>query len=61
MPFTQLFAFKSDPMTEPWAVQLPLGWGALYGATPKRTSPSFVSTCFKATVEDLLLPEQVKA
>ena len=53
-------AFKGDPMNDPWAVQLPLGW-ALCGATPERTSASFVSTCFKATVEDLSLAEQVKA
>ena len=53
-------AFKGDPMNGPWAVQLPLGW-ALCGATPERTSASFVSTCFKATVEDLSLAEQVKA
>ena len=46
-------------MIDPWAVQLPLGW-ALCGATSERTSTSFVSTCFKATVEDLSLAE-VKA
>ena len=37
-----------------YAVQLPLGL-ALCGATPERTSASFVATCFKATVEDLSL------
>ena len=53
-------AFNGDPMIDPWAVQLPLGW-ALCGAAPERTSASFVSMCFKATVEDLSLAEQVKA
>ena len=43
-----------------YAVQLPLGL-ALCGATPERTSASFVATCFKATAEDLSLAEQVKA
>ena len=47
-------------MIDPWAAQLQLGW-ALCGATPERTSASFVSTCFRATVEDLSLAEQVKA
>ena len=47
-------------MNDTWAVQLPLWW-ALCGATPERTSALFVSTCFKATVEDLSLAEQVKA
>ena len=47
-------------MNDPWAVQLPLGW-ALCGATPERTYASFVSTCFKATIEDFSLAEHVKA
>ena len=58
--FHPIEAFEGDPMNDPWAVQLPLGW-ALCGATPERTSASFVSTCFKATVEDLSLAEQVQA
>ena len=53
-------AFEGDPENNPWDVQLPLGWSSC-GATPGRTSASFVSTCFKATVEDLSLAEQVKA
>ena len=34
-------AFKGDPMIDPWAVQLPLGW-TLCGATSERTSTLFV-------------------
>ena len=34
-----IIAFKGDPMNDPCAVQLPLGW-ALCGATPERTSAS---------------------
>ena len=52
--------FYDDPKNDPWAVKIPLGW-ALSGALPERMSSSFVSTCFKATVEDLSLAEQVKS
>ena len=53
-------AFKGDHINNLRAVLLPLGW-VLCGATPERTSTSFVATCFKATVEDLSLAELVKS
>ena len=50
--------FESEHLNGPVAVRLPIGW-VLSGPLP--SSSSFVSTCFKANIDDTALADQLRS